>query len=180
MPDLLEVHRRILAQWRESMNLVGPGDIEEHYVDAESALDGLAPSGRWVDLGTGAGFPGIVFAARFPTVSIDLVDSRRKRCVFLEHVLAEAAVPPAQVRVCCVRAETLPAATYDGVMARAFAPPDEVLTHARRLLVPGGRVLLFLQSDGSVGAADDFTEVFQRAYEVSGRQRKVVGLELRS
>src|SRR5688572_1968559 len=54
--DLLEVHRRALEQWRGSMNLVGPGDLEEHYADSEAALAGLRPVGRWADLGTGAGF----------------------------------------------------------------------------------------------------------------------------
>lgn len=179
MSNLLDVHRRTLGQWRESMNLVGPGDLEEHYVDAESALAGLEPTGRWVDLGTGAGFPGIVFAAKFPDVSLDLVDSRKKRCVFLEHVLAEAAVPANRVQVRCVRAETLPAGTYDGVMARAFAPPEEVLSHARRLLVPWGQVLLFLQGDGHVDVPDDFRASFERVYTAGGRARKVVGLRLR-
>lgn len=177
--DLLEIHRRTLELWRVSMNLVGPGDVGEHYADASAALEGLAPAGRWVDLGTGAGFPGIVFADRFPDVTLELVDSRRKRCVFLEHVLAEAGVPPSRVRVRCERVEALPNATYDGVMARAFAPPVEVLAVARRLLVPGGTVLLFLQSDGEGAGADDFEVIESRGYSVGERRRKVVSLRLR-
>lgn len=83
MPTLAETHRRVLEQWRGAMNLVGPGPIAPHFADSEAALAGLDPVGRWVDLGSGAGFPGLVLAAMYPSVAVDLVDSRKKRCVFL-------------------------------------------------------------------------------------------------
>src|SRR5688500_5461480 len=135
------------------MNLVGPGDVGDHYEDAERALAGLEPYGHWADLGTGAGFPGIVFAARFPHVRLDLVDSRRKRCSFVEQVLAEAHVPADRVRVLCTRFEELEPAAYDGILSRAFAPPVEVLDHADRLLGETGMLVLFLQGDAD--APDD-------------------------
>jgi 16S rRNA (guanine527-N7)-methyltransferase len=175
--DLLAVHRARLETFRKAMNLVGPGPVEPHYADAEEALAGLEPAGRWADLGTGAGFPGIVFAARFPGVALDLVDSRRKRCAFLEGVLALADLGDhAPVRVVCGRVEDLPAHAYDGVMARAFAPPDALLAHARRLLVPGGTVVLFLQDDAEPAVAADFVPAGERRYAVDGRRRRAVWL----
>jgi 16S rRNA (guanine(527)-N(7))-methyltransferase RsmG len=158
------------------MNLVGPGPLEPHYQDCQEALRPLAEaSGTWADLGTGAGFPGVVFAARFPQVELDLVDSRRKRCVFLEHVLAE--VPTARVRVRCARIEDLPDASYDGLLSRALAPPDEVLTHARRLLRPGGRAVLLL-GPAPLAVPVGFSLEFDHAYRSDGAQHRSLGLRL--
>lgn len=174
---LVEVHRELLEQWRTRMNLVGPGPIEEHYVDAERALERLPLEGRWADLGTGAGFPGVVLAAMYPEVELDLVDSRQKRCVFLEEVVGRSDVP--DVAVHCTRIERLPDASYDGVVSRALAPPPAVLEHARRLLRPRGRVILMLQDDGVVPDSEDFEVEAERPYRVAGRGRRSVLLRRR-
>ncbi|MEQ1501655.1 MAG: RsmG family class I SAM-dependent methyltransferase [Myxococcota bacterium] len=179
MPDLLSIHRQSLESWRGAMNLVGPGAIDEHYLDAERALSGLdrlgvAFVGDWADLGSGAGFPGIVFAARYPAARLDLIESRRKRCTFLEHVLGQAGVRKDQVHVRCERVEDLQDRSYDGILARAFLPPDQVLVHAARLLVPGGLAVLFLSTDQALPAHPAFTVAHQAAYDVGGRSRQVV------
>ncbi len=178
--DLLTTHRERLARWRDAMNLVGPGALEEHYEDCRKALAWLRPAGRWADLGSGAGFPGVVFAATAPPdVSVDLVESRQKRAAFLREVLIAAQVPDDRVRVLRQRVEALEPESYQGVVARAFAPPVEVLAHAARLLVPGGTVVLFLQ-DADEPPADARFEVFHvERYTVGGRPRKAVGLRLR-
>lgn len=176
MSDLLVTHRRLLEQWRKTMNLVGPGDLSEHYVDAERALGWLTPTGRWVDLGTGAGFPGIVLAAMYPELEVDLVDSRSKRCAFLNRVLTEAGTDPERVRVHCTRVEKLPESTWDGVVSRAFAPPPKALAHARRLLVSGGTAVLFLQEEAASPAVEDFDVFHVEHYAVNGKRRKAVGL----
>jgi len=176
VPDLVETHRRLLAQWRKKMNLVGPGDLDEHYQDSARALSWLKPTGRWVDLGTGAGFPGVAMAALFPELRIDLVDSRSKRCAFLNRVLTEAVVSPERVQVHCTRVETLPSNSWDGVVSRAFAPPETALEHARRLLVPGGTAILFLQEDTEPPAVHGFEPFHVEHYVVNGKRRKAVGL----
>lgn len=183
MTDLLTAHRTLLERRRHTMNLVGPGPIAPHYADSAAALGWLTPSGRWADLGAGAGFPGIPFAARFPEVAVDLVEIRQKRCTFLEAVLLEASAAlktrPAPVRVLCTRIEDLPDHSYDGIVARALAPPAEVLEHARRLLVPGGTVVLFLQDTDAPGAPD-FTPAGEHRYVVDGKARRAVALHLAS
>jgi len=152
------------------MNLIGPGPLEGHYEDAEKGLQGWEIEGRWADLGTGAGFPGIVLADRFPNVDVELVDSRRKRCVFLEEVASRAGASAANITVRNVRVEALDSGVYDGVVARAFAPPDEVLIYARRLLKPGGQALLFwLKSQGVASLRDGMTMGPRRDYTVQGR-----------
>ena len=175
--DLLDAHRTLLEQWRHSMNLVGPGPISEHYVDADHALQALSePAGRWADLGTGAGLPGIIFAARFPTVALDLVDSRRKRCIFVEQVLGQADLTGhAERRVRCQRVESLEDAQYDGIISRAFAPPAKVLDHADRLLRDDGCVLLLLLADADVPEDSRFVVEKEHPYTMPGRDpRKAV------
>jgi len=181
-PNPLEqTHRRLLERFRKSMNLVGPGPVEEHFDDCHRALAAVAPTGHWADLGSGAGFPGLVLAARAPSLRLDLVDSRQKRCTFLEMVLEEAEVDPTQVQVHCTRVEKLPSETYDGVVSRAFAAPATALEHAERLLVPGGVAVLFLQDhapDCPHPQAEDprWTVFHVEPYRVGGRRRKAVQL----
>ncbi|MBN2798869.1 MAG: class I SAM-dependent methyltransferase [Deltaproteobacteria bacterium] len=174
---LLTAHRALLERWRGSMNLVGPGPVDFHFRDAEAALDGLTAAGQWADLGSGAGFPGIAFASRFPEVELLLVESRQKRCVFLRAVLAEAGWGP-QVSVSHGRVEGLAPGSLDGVMARAFAPWPAVLAHARRLLRPEGMALLMHGAEDEP-EADDFLTVSRRSYAIDGRPRRVTLLQRR-
>lgn len=175
-------HRDLLERFRKSMNLVGPGPIEEHFADADGALEALgAVRGRWVDLGTGAGFPGLPFASRFPDVELDLVDSRQKRCVFLQEVLGSSDLRGhASRRVLCQRVEDLEAHAYDGVLSRAFAPPPDVLDHADRLLRGAGLVVLLLQDDAPIPADPRFRVARDHRYFVPNRgPRRAVVLERR-
>jgi 16S rRNA (guanine527-N7)-methyltransferase len=173
MSDLLDVHAALLQRFRKSMNLVGPGPVDDHFVDSHRALQALdpTPAGHWVDLGSGAGFPGIPLVAMHPDLRVDLVDSRRKRCTFLQMVLEEAEVSPERCRVLCQRVEELDG-PYDGVVSRAFAPPADALAHAARLLRPGGRCVLFLQGGAAVPEVEGFTLAQQTPYEVGGRHRR--------
>lgn len=178
MGKLRDVHRDLLERWRSVTNLVGPGPLDAHFEDCDKALGWLEPRGRWVDLGSGAGFPGLVLADLFPTLQVDLVDSRQRRCAFLERVLTEAGEEPERVRVRCVRVETLPTRAYDGVVARAFAPPAQVLEHAARLLVDGGLVVLFLQEGHPVPTDPRFEHVHTEPYTLGEKRRQAVGLRL--
>lgn len=135
------IHRDLLARWRVAMDLVGPGPLEPHFQDAEGAVAGLPVRGTWADLGSGAGFPGIALAAANPEATVLLVESRQKRAVFLDQLVAEAGLGNA--RVLRVRAETLNPG-LDGVISRAFLPPAAYLALAARLLAPEGLAVLLL------------------------------------
>ncbi|HMV66518.1 MAG TPA: 16S rRNA (guanine(527)-N(7))-methyltransferase RsmG [Myxococcota bacterium] len=163
---LLAEHRGLLERWRRITNLVGPGPVDRHYDDALAALDGLEPRGRWADLGTGAGFPGVVLAARFPAIEVALVDSRSKRCAFLEEVVQLAGAEG--VEVVCGRIEDLPAGAWDGVTARALAPLPDVLAYADRLLRPDGQALLLVGDDERPAERPALVRVGERRYRVDG------------
>lgn len=158
------------------MNLVGPGPIGVHFDDCAAALAGVQATGTWVDLGSGAGFPGLVLAGRSPQATVELVDSRQKRCAFLEQVVGESGC--AGVTVTCARVEGLSSAAYDGVTARAFAAPGDVMAHARRLLRPGGRLVLFLQDDGALTETPGFELERDNRYVVDGKHRRATVLRM--
>jgi 16S rRNA (guanine527-N7)-methyltransferase len=173
---LLEVHRDMLERWRSVLNLIGPGPSAVHYQDAEAALADLhAPEGRWADLGTGAGFPGVVLATHFPTLQVELVDSRQKRCNFLEEVVERSGVTGVTVR--CTRIEDLPDRSYDGITARALAPPAEVCEIALRLLRINGLALLLVGEAAEFDVPDGLALLADRSYRVAGLAHRAVLLQ---
>jgi len=169
----MEPHRRLLEAWRTAMDLVGPGPLEPHFEDAAGAVEGLAAAGRWADLGSGAGFPGIALATAFPEAEVWLVESRRKRATFLERVVAEAALTGA--RVVCDRVEALPSGHFDGVISRAYKPVAAYLTDAQRLLASGGRAVVLI-GDGGLVEAPGWVLVERRRYPVGDGFRERVAL----
>lgn len=166
-------HAALLERWRTAMDLVGPGPIAHHFDDADAAVEGLDARGDWVDLGSGAGFPGVALAAAWPEARVQLVERRQKRAAFLEQVVAAAGLRNASVR--CLDSATLPAGAYDGVVSRAYKPPAQLLPEAARLLRPGGVLVLLLAREPAPEAAG-WSHVRAHAYHIEGKPRSVVVL----
>jgi 16S rRNA (guanine527-N7)-methyltransferase len=117
-----------------------------HIVDSAQLVP-MAPgqARSWLDLGSGAGFPGMVVAILRPDLTMSLVESRRKRIDFLRE-MAEALGLAHQVTVRGQRLEALDSEPHDVISARAFAPLDRLLPLAQRFshpettwLLPKGR-----------------------------------------
>lgn len=115
-----------------------------HLLDSLAAATAIH-EGPCLDLGTGAGLPGLVLAVATPELSFVLVESNRKRCSFLLEVIR--LLPVANARVVESAVEDLPAEElYPTVISRAFRPPAEFLAIARGLVRPRGEVVLLLAS----------------------------------
>jgi 16S rRNA (guanine527-N7)-methyltransferase len=138
----------LLIQWQQRMNLIArstePTLWTRHIADSLQLVS-LAPEARiWVDLGSGAGFPGLVIAcalADSPGAEIHLVESKTKKAAFLREA---AQVTGAPVTVHAERIEDFikhAPARIDIVTARALAPLVELLTSAYPLLKRGARGL---------------------------------------
>ena len=166
------VHRERLAYWRGAMDLVGPGPLEPHFKDAVHALSWIDWDGAWADLGSGAGFPGISFASRHKNSTIDLIESRRKRSIFLQEVIS--ATDLSNARVLNLRAETLEPGSYDGVMSRAFMKPVEYLQMARNLVRESGVVVLLL-AQGVPPDVDGLDVFHVEHYSLGEKHRQAVG-----
>jgi 16S rRNA (guanine527-N7)-methyltransferase len=125
--------------------LIGPHEgerlWERHLLNCVAAAALIPIGSSVVDLGSGAGLPGIVLAIARPDLTITLVESMLRRTAFLEVVVADLGLSGVQVRR--ARAEELkkPRLQADVVSARAVAPVDRLAALAAPLLRPGGQLL---------------------------------------
>ena len=91
--DRFETYHRMLAEWNERMNLTAITDpvevAEKHFADSLAALTYLKPGMRVIDVGTGAGFPGVPLLIMAPELELTLADSLNKRLTFLDALLKE-------------------------------------------------------------------------------------------
>lgn len=145
----LETYAALLARWNPRINLVSAATLPElwhrHFADSAQLLPLAPPAGLWLDLGAGAGFPGLVLAilARDtrPDLRFRLVESDQRKCAFLRQVAADTATP---IGVLPDRIEALPPQRAEVVSARALAPLTHLLAHVEKHLAPGG-IGLFLK-----------------------------------
>ncbi|MFK7957001.1 MAG: 16S rRNA (guanine(527)-N(7))-methyltransferase RsmG [Lysobacterales bacterium] len=136
-----------LHQWNQTYNLSGiksrEAMLSRHLLDALAVHPYLAGS-RWIDVGAGAGIPGIPLAIVQPTRSFWLLDSAGKKARFMRHAVRTLGLTNVMVLECRVedygpdRGWDGP---FDGVIARAFAPIDRLLALTSHLLKDRGRVL---------------------------------------
>lgn len=148
--ERLELLTAMLAEENQRQNLVSAVSLEavwlRHIADSAQLL-GYVPretSTPWLDLGTGAGFPGLVIAALRPEIEVVMVESRTRRVEWLER--ARSAMGLGNASVIGLPLEKVPTRTFRVISARAFAPLPKLLnlsarfsTAATTWLLPKGR-----------------------------------------
>lgn len=145
--DRLEHFAGLIRRWSPRINLVSASTLDalwsRHILDS-AQIYRLAPGSArsWADLGSGAGLPGLVIAIlaaeRNPGLAVHLVESDKRKAVFLRTVIRETGI---RASVHAERAETLAPLNADVVSARALAPLETLLDLAERHLAPGGVAL---------------------------------------
>ena len=143
----LDRHYQLLVKWNRVLNLTSIRDTEEavirHYCECLFFASLLPEMGRVLDLGSGAGFPGVPVAILRPEMGVSLLESHQRKAVFLREATRELT----NVDVLSKRAEDI-SGVWDLVVSRAV-DPQEVLRQAPRLaprvgmLVGGADSLLF-------------------------------------
>jgi 16S rRNA (guanine527-N7)-methyltransferase len=134
----LKAYAGLLANWSGRINLVAASTLADpwrrHFLDS-AQLHPLVPAGAnsLIDLGSGAGFPGLVLAI-MGVPGVELVESDARKCAFLREAARVAAAP---VTISNVRIETVPARPVAVVTARACAPLDRLLSYSQWLIGPG-------------------------------------------
>ncbi|MFL6138951.1 MAG: 16S rRNA (guanine(527)-N(7))-methyltransferase RsmG [Frankiaceae bacterium] len=136
-------YAELLAGPGVERGLLGPHEAdriwERHLLNC-APLAALLPAGSALDLGSGAGLPGVVLALLRPDCTFVLVDATRRRTEFLAEVIDRLGLPGVTVR--WARAEELAGAVLvDAVVARAVAPLDRLARWSMPLLRPGGELL---------------------------------------
>jgi 16S rRNA (guanine527-N7)-methyltransferase len=136
--DRLAAYVDILARWRKTTNLIAEStfaSVWTRHIADSAQLIGLAPQARrWIDMGSGAGFPGLVIAiqlADIPGAVVHLIESDQRKCAFLREAVhatgAQATIHPERVEA----VEPASLGPVDAVAARAFAPLPLTLKLAR-------------------------------------------------
>jgi 16S rRNA (guanine527-N7)-methyltransferase len=152
----ISIYIDLLLKWNARINLTAirePNEIvQRHFGEslfaAKYLLDQHLPEAA-IDLGSGAGFPGVPFAMLAPEVGVTLIESQQKKATFLKELIHALGLK--NVKVFSDRAENYPD-TADLVMLRAVEKFGQALRVAVRLAKPGGRVGLMIGS-GQVESA---------------------------
>ena len=150
LAERFQIFEDLLLKWQPKMNLVAPSTLRSirtrHIEDSLQVSDVLPNALRWIDLGSGAGFPGIVTALRLrgkEGAVVHLVESDHRKCAFLREVSRETQAP---VEVHRARIEeilpTLP--EVDAISARALASMG-VLVEMTRERLESGSIAVFLK-----------------------------------
>ena len=136
---------QLLQHWNKAFNLTAirddRGQVVRHLLDSLVILPFISGS-RIIDVGTGAGLPGIPLSICLPDAEFVLVDSNSKKTRFLTHV--KMALGLARLSVVHDRVEAMPPGGFDQVLCRAFKPLDKLVPAIKHLLNADGVILAML------------------------------------
>ncbi|MDF2939764.1 MAG: rRNA methyltransferase [Gammaproteobacteria bacterium] len=134
----------LLKKWNQTYNLTAIEDPQEmvtlHLLDSLAIAPFLQKQGRYIDVGTGAGLPGIPLAIYYPQAQFTLLDSNSKKTRFLvqaSHELGLTNISVVHSRVEEYRPEQL----FDSILSRAYASLKDMLDSSQHLLTPDGQFL---------------------------------------
>jgi len=138
--DKLLGYLALLDKWNKVYNLTAIRDphqmVSHHLLDSLSVIQHLWP-GRWLDVGCGAGLPGVVLAIAQPDWCFTMLDSNSKKTSFVQQAIIELELPNANV--ICARAEDWqPAELFDGIISRAYTELGDFLNSTRHLMAEHG------------------------------------------
>lgn len=159
----------LLQKWNKAYNLIGDSTEQEilkrHILDSLSIVPFINET-NILDVGTGAGLPGIPLAIYFPEKNFTLVDSNGKKTRFLQQVVHELKLP--NVTVFNARIEQLDRnKTYELILSRAFAAVKLMLDLTQPLLAPNGKFLAMkgkVPTEELAGLAEVFTIKIEKLF----------------
>ena len=137
-------YKALLEKWNKVHNLTGAKtlqQIDEFIVDAITPITFLPPLKKAMDIGTGAGFPGMILAFALPNTHFTLVEPLTKRASFLQFVKADLGLENVDVKA--LRAEQLPSEPYDLVTSRAVTDTQMLLKLSEPFCTQGTLLLFY-------------------------------------
>ena len=146
--ELFWLYLQELLEWNKTFNLTGirdPADIIiKNFVDSLTPLPYLERSGRLLDIGSGAGFPGIPLKIAAPQLQVHIVDARRKKTAFLKHIIRTLELKG--VTALHGRAEEMeqPEQPFQIIISRAFRRLEPLIKLVSPLMEPGNTLVAML------------------------------------
>ena len=170
-------YMNLLIEWNEKMNLtaiVEPNEIIlKHFIDSITILKEIDNNSKIIDVGTGAGFPGVPLSIMNPTLKITLADSLNKRLIFLQEVVNQLGLK--NIEKIHARAEELGKnkkyrENFDVATSRAVANLSTLSEYLIPLVKVGGKIISM-----KAGGAQEEIEAAKKAIKILGG--KIEGIE---
>lgn len=163
--EKLKIYHGILLKWQNAINLISPRSAADawkrHFADSAQLAAMIPENIRTItDLGSGAGFPGMVLAILRPDLEVHLIESDSRKCEFLRTVSRETGAKAKinNERVEAVIAELKP----DLITARGFAPLREIISMCLPLMLEKpGAVMILLKGANAQNEIDEARKAYQ-------------------
>ena len=166
----------LLLKWNRSVSLTSITDpieiVGSHFGESMFAAQLLAMENcRLVDIGTGAGFPGLALKIAVPSLQVTLIESNKKKCAFLSEVVRILDLPTLRFaeRFEQIKPETIPA---DIITSRAVGEFKQLLRWSANALVGRGHLLLWVGAEDSTRIASTSGWTWQPAVHIPDSQRR--------
>ena len=173
--DQFRTYLHELREWNRTVRLVSRDDPESviwlHFLDSLTLFPHLSPEGSLLDMGSGAGFPGVPLKIACPGMSLHLAESRRRKAHFLGHIIRTLGLQNAYVHQSRIE-EGSSLGRFQVIASRALGPPQTWLPWAIHLMAEEGRIILML------GQRSDVEGVRRLIDPLGLRIAKAVELEL--
>lgn len=143
----LQDYVNLLKKWQERINLISDSTVldiwKRHIIDSGQLMKYLSVSDGVIDIGSGAGFPGLVLAI-LGIKSVTLIESDSRKVAFLKEA---ARVVGVKISIVCDRVENVALNGFDVITARGFAPIKDILYIVGSLLKTGHKLILLKGKD---------------------------------
>jgi 16S rRNA (guanine527-N7)-methyltransferase len=165
-----EAFAELLARWNSTVNLISPGDLahlwDRHIADSLQLVPLIDPlPERAIDLGSGAGFPGLILAIA-TGIPFDLIEADQRKAAFLREAVRVTGAP---ARIHATRIEAATVAPASLVTARALAPLPKLVALAAPLLAPNGTCLFLKGAHARTELTDAAAEWHMRVDSIPSR-----------
>ncbi len=146
--NALLTYLELLLSWNQRINLTGVRSAEEcitrHFGESLYLARWVELEGRLLDIGSGAGFPGLALKIAFPQLSITLLEPMAKKRAFLKEVARKCGMQSVEVGPQRLEEFETPGRLFDTATARAVGRLEQLVPQAARCLRPGGRLCLWI------------------------------------
>jgi 16S rRNA (guanine527-N7)-methyltransferase len=148
--EKLSLYLELLLRWNRKVNLTGLKDprtiVRRLFAESLYAANLIELKGWLVDIGSGAGFPGLALKLAAPSLRVTLIEARQKKCAFLKEVAQQCGFDRVEVVAELFQswaARQTAKRRADLITTRAVDTSPQLLQSAQKLLLPGGRLVLF-------------------------------------